>query len=242
MAGVTLTASEIDLNTINKYLEYTNFLDLWDLVKPSYIGKKVTINPVDVLVRRGLSVEDAEAFLNSLTLNERQLISLAYADPMENEFLEENVLRVYNLDYDNYLNKKQGHQNNNDVSEGAGTIAAGGASGLPPDDEDDKNKSKTSSQTSKNDSEFQDKIDKSWDKGSFDSPEGSLDYHFNKHGKEVGATTPRQYLEKARVFADNLKGATKVNIKGSTENVVRYYKNGKYIDMVGKKIISFGKQ
>ena len=119
LAEVTLTASEIDLNTINKYLEYTNFLDLWDLVKPSYIGKKVTINPVDVLVRRGLSVEDAEAFLNSLTLNERQLISLAYADPMENEFLEENVLRVYNLDYDNYLNKKQGHQNNNDLSEGA---------------------------------------------------------------------------------------------------------------------------
>ena len=119
MAGVTLTASEIDLNTINKYLEYTNFPDLWDLVKPSYIGEKVTINPVDVLVPRGLSVEDAEAFLNSLTLNERQLISLAYADPMGNEFLEENVLRVYNLHYDNYLNKKQGHQNNNDVSEGA---------------------------------------------------------------------------------------------------------------------------
>ncbi|MCX8582412.1 MULTISPECIES: hypothetical protein [unclassified Gilliamella] len=119
MAGVTLTASEIDLNTINKYLKYTNFPDLWDLVKQSYIGEKVTISPVDVLVGRGFSVEDAEAFLNSLTLNERQLISLAYADQMENEFLEENVLRVYNLDYDNYLNKKQGHQNNNDVSEGA---------------------------------------------------------------------------------------------------------------------------
>lgn len=141
MAGVTLTASEIDLNTINKYLEYTNFPDLWDLVKPSYIGEKVTINPVDVLVPRGLSVEDAEAFLNSLTFNERQLISLAYADPMGNEFLEENVLRVYNLHYDNYLNKKQGHQNNNDVSEGAGTIAAGGAPGLPPDDDGNKNDS-----------------------------------------------------------------------------------------------------
>ena len=88
MAGVTLTASEIDLNTINKYLEYTNFPDLWDLVKPSYIGEKVTINPVDVLVPRGLSVEDAEAFLNSLTFNERQLISLAYADPMEMNFLK----------------------------------------------------------------------------------------------------------------------------------------------------------
>lgn len=60
---------------------------------------------------------------------------------MENEFLEENVLRVYNLHYDNYLNKKQGHQNNNDVSEGAGTIAAGGAPGLPPDDDGNKNDS-----------------------------------------------------------------------------------------------------
>ena len=141
LAELTLTASEIDLNTINKYLEYTNFLDLWDLVKPSYIGKKVTINPVDVLVLRGLSVEDAEAFLNSLTLNERQLISLAYAAPMGNEFLEENVLKVYDLYYDDYLNKKQGHQNNNDVSEGAGTIAAGGTSGLPPDDDGNKNDS-----------------------------------------------------------------------------------------------------
>ncbi|MCX8670870.1 hypothetical protein J3U22_06305 [Gilliamella sp. B2865] len=184
MAGVTLTASEIDLNTINKYLEYTNFPDLWDLVKPSYIGEKVTINPVDVLVPRGLSVEDAEAFLNSLTFNERQLISLAYADPMGNEFLEENVLRVYNLHYDNYLNKKQGHQNNNDVSEGAGTIAAGGTSGLPPDDDDDNsNRDKNNNNTQNNASKDPNEI-----KHTYNSIKDSPNYPKGFRGVQNGTT------------------------------------------------------
>lgn len=36
-----------------------------------------------------------------------------------------------------------------------------------------------------------------WNKGSFDSPENSLNYHYRKHGDEVGATSRDQYLRKA---------------------------------------------
>ena len=84
--------------------------------------------------------------------------------------------------------------------------------------------------------------DKSYDKGSFDSPEGSLDYHFNKHGKEVGAENIEQYLRKATEFAKNLRGARTVKLNNPTPGVIRYYKNGKYLDKLGDKIISFGKQ
>ncbi len=41
----------------------------------------------------------------------------------------------------------------------------------------------------------------------------------------------------------NLKGARTAKIRGATDNVTRYYKNGKYLDKtVDGKIISFGKQ
>lgn len=81
-----------------------------------------------------------------------------------------------------------------------------------------------------------------WHKGSFSSPEESLIKHFKKHGAEVGATNVEQYLRKAESFANNLRGATKKPISGATSGVIRYYKNGKYIDIVDGKIISFGKQ
>ncbi|WP_196302520.1 VENN motif pre-toxin domain-containing protein, partial [Pluralibacter gergoviae] len=86
-------------------------------------------------------------------------------------------------------------------------------------------------------------IEDSWHQGSFGSSEDSLQKHYEKHGKEVGATSTEQYLRKAQAFADDLKGARKTNISGATEGVTRYYKNGKYIDIAGNgKIISFGKQ
>ncbi|WP_207657832.1 hypothetical protein, partial [Lachnotalea glycerini] len=83
-----------------------------------------------------------------------------------------------------------------------------------------------------------------WNKGSFESPEKSLRKHFNKHGAEVGAKDPQQYLRKAEEFARNLKGARKAyDIPGETPNITRYYKNGKYIDLAPDgTIISFGKQ
>ena len=83
-----------------------------------------------------------------------------------------------------------------------------------------------------------------WNKGSHENAEKSLQKHFYKHGEEVGAKNPQQYLRKAEEFAKHLKGAKKAyNIHGETPNVTKYYKNGKYIDLaLDGTIISFGKQ
>ena len=57
-----------------------------------------------------------------------------------------------------------------------------------------------------------------WNKGSFDSSQESLDYHFNKHGEEVGAKNTEQYLRKAEEFAKNAKkGSTKSRVRGEVE-------------------------
>lgn len=81
-----------------------------------------------------------------------------------------------------------------------------------------------------------------WNKGTFDTPEDSLMYHFKKHGQEVGASDVEQYLRKAEAFSEQLRGATKKSIDYPTPGVTRYYKNGKYVDKIGNQIISFGKQ
>ena len=83
-----------------------------------------------------------------------------------------------------------------------------------------------------------------WNKGSFDSSQESLDYHFNQHGEEVGAKNTEQYLRKAEEFAKSAKkGSTKSHVRGEVEGVIRYKKNGKYIDIAPDgSIVSFGKQ
>ena len=83
-----------------------------------------------------------------------------------------------------------------------------------------------------------------WNKGSFDSPEDSLDYHYGRHGDEVGATSRDQYLRKAEEFAKTAKkGSTKSRVDGAVEGTIRYKKNGKYIDIAPDgSIVSFGKQ
>ena len=83
-----------------------------------------------------------------------------------------------------------------------------------------------------------------WNKGSFDSSQESLDYHFNKHGEEVGAKNTEQYLRKAEEFAKNAKkGSTKSRVRGEVVGVIRYKKNGKYIDIAPDgSIVLFGKQ
>lgn len=83
-----------------------------------------------------------------------------------------------------------------------------------------------------------------WNKGSFDSSQESLDYHFNKHGDGVGAKNTEQYLRKAEEFAKNAKkGSTKSRVRGEVEGVIRYKKNGKYIDIAPDgSIVLFGKQ
>ena len=83
-----------------------------------------------------------------------------------------------------------------------------------------------------------------WNKGSFDSSQESLDYHFNKHGEELAAKNTEQYLRKAEEFAKNAKkGSTKSRVRGEVEGVIRYKKNGKYIDIAPDgSIVLFGKQ
>ena len=83
-----------------------------------------------------------------------------------------------------------------------------------------------------------------WNKGSFESAEDSLKRHFEKHGEEVGAKTPEEYLRKAEAFARIAKkGSTKSKVSGAVEGVIRYKKNGKYIDLAPDgSIISFGHQ
>lgn len=83
-----------------------------------------------------------------------------------------------------------------------------------------------------------------WNKGSFDTVEESLDYHYRKHGKEVGATSKEAYMRKAEEFAKIAKkGSSKSYVDGAVEGTIRYKKNGKYIDIAPDgSIISFGKQ
>ncbi|WP_239470643.1 SitA5 family polymorphic toxin [Archangium violaceum] len=80
-----------------------------------------------------------------------------------------------------------------------------------------------------------------WHEGSYDSPSKSLQAHFNKHGAEVDAKDVAQYLRKALEFAQRLRGAQKFPVEGATEGVIRYVKNGRYIDLASDgRILSFG--
>ena len=48
-------------------------------------------------------------------------------------------------------------------------------------------------------------------------------------------------MRKAEAFAENLKGAKSYNVSGAVDGVIRYVKNGKYIDLAPDgTIISFG--
>jgi len=80
-----------------------------------------------------------------------------------------------------------------------------------------------------------------WNKGTFDSVEASLDYHFRTHGADVGASSVDQYVRKAEGFAQNLRGATRSYPQIGTPGAVRYTKLGKYIILApDRTIISFG--
>ncbi|MEC1178603.1 hypothetical protein P9B03_08925 [Metasolibacillus meyeri] len=81
-----------------------------------------------------------------------------------------------------------------------------------------------------------------WHEGSFDFPAMSLVYHFNKHGKEVGADTAASYLNKAIEFRRTAKKGVKPSyVSGEVEGTQRYRKNGRYIDLAPNgKIVSFG--
>lgn len=82
-----------------------------------------------------------------------------------------------------------------------------------------------------------------WNKGSFNNIQGSAEYHFKKHGKEVGANDLAQYIRKAEEFARTAKkGSTKSYVNGAVNGTIRYKKSGKYIDIAPNgTIVSFGK-
>lgn len=80
-----------------------------------------------------------------------------------------------------------------------------------------------------------------WNKGSFDTVEESVARHYYEHGKEVNADSIEQYINKADNFRTNLKRTSKSYVPGEVEGVIRYKKNGRYIDLTPEgKIISFG--
>lgn len=82
-----------------------------------------------------------------------------------------------------------------------------------------------------------------WHKGSFDSAQGSAEYHFAKHGAEVGAEDVQQYLRKALGKSQSLRGAKSWFVDGAVDSAKRYVKSGKYIDLSPDGlIISFGRQ
>jgi hypothetical protein len=78
-----------------------------------------------------------------------------------------------------------------------------------------------------------------WGPGTFETIGDSLEYHFAKHGGEVGADSMLQYLRKAEGFSNRLRGAQRVALE---DGATKYIKDGKYIIMSAeKKILSFGK-
>lgn len=82
----------------------------------------------------------------------------------------------------------------------------------------------------------------SWHEGHLDFPAMSLVAHYKKHGKSVKAKSAASYLNKARVFRETAKkGVKPTKVKGETDGVLRYRKNGRYIDLApDNRIVSFG--
>lgn len=82
-----------------------------------------------------------------------------------------------------------------------------------------------------------------WGNGKFDNATDNIQDHFEKHGDEVGASSVEQYMRKAQEFARTVKkGVSPSPVPGTTRDVLRYRKNGKYIDLAPNgSIISFGK-
>lgn len=84
-------------------------------------------------------------------------------------------------------------------------------------------------------------------KGSFESSEKCLQYHFQKHGAEVGAKTVNEYVKLAaetaqKVVENNIPAIRAVS--GATSNVFRYEVGNFYIHMAKNAkeiiIVSFG--
>ena len=93
-----------------------------------------------------------------------------------------------------------------------------------------------------------DGIAKLWDRGSFDSPGGSLQWHFEKHGREVGASDVESYARKAENLYNSVRSdrwGSGAPVPGETINVRRFTRGERYMDLYQtssglRLIISFG--
>ena len=114
----------------------------WQVMRPSTLGGSVTITAADVLMARGLSAIEAQAFLDGLTFEQQSLIRLAIVDPAGNSYFEEAVLKTYErFGGANQLASESNNNSDSQASAGiqAGSTTVGGGASLPPDD-NDKNK------------------------------------------------------------------------------------------------------
>lgn len=93
-----------------------------------------------------------------------------------------------------------------------------------------------------------DGIAKLWDRGSFDSAGASLQWHFEKHGREVDATSVESYARKAEALYLQVKGdpwGSGRPVPGETPEVRRFARGERYMDIYRttgnlRLIISFG--
>ena len=81
-----------------------------------------------------------------------------------------------------------------------------------------------------------------WHQGNLDFPAESIVAHYVKHGKEVGATSAADYLNKSIEYRRTVKKGVKPSkVDGFVYGVERWRKNGKYIDLAPDgRIVSFG--
>jgi RHS repeat-associated protein len=82
-------------------------------------------------------------------------------------------------------------------------------------------------------------LSQKWSKGTFETLDESLAYHFEKHGLRAGtADSLLQYLRQADSFAENLQRSRTIRL---SEGATKFIKNGRFLikDVEGK-IVSFG--
>lgn len=87
-----------------------------------------------------------------------------------------------------------------------------------------------------------------WDRGSFDSSGESLQWHFEKHGREVRAGNVEDYARKAEDFYKTVRKdrwGSGSPVPGETPNVRRFTRGDRYMDLYqtssgSRLIISFG--
>lgn len=95
-----------------------------------------------------------------------------------------------------------------------------------------------------------DEVAQRWDRGTYRSPGESLQAHFEKHGREIGAADVLSYNRKAVAMLDQVRldrWTSGSPVAGPTANVRRFVRGDRYIDVYQsgsgvRFIVSFGKR